>query len=64
MAEPFMNIPAAAVAVGDVIYAGSLETVVGIDYSTPHPGRITFQVKSGTKLPDIGANRKVSVKRA
>jgi len=59
-----MTIPAAAVVVGDVIYAGPLEEVVHIDYSTPRAGRITFRVKSGNKLPDIGANQKVSVLRA
>lgn len=58
-----MTIPAAAVVVGDEIYAGTFEEVVYIHYSTPVPGRITFRVRSGN-LPPIGANEKVSVKRA
>jgi hypothetical protein len=59
-----MTILAAAVVVGDEIYAGVWERVVHIRYSTPVPGRITFVVESGNELPDIGANQKVSVKRA
>jgi hypothetical protein len=57
-----LNIPAAALRVGDVVYAGEWLRITAIHYSTPEPGKMTFEVE-GHEPISCGANAKVSVKR-
>ena len=63
--DPWMSIPAAAVVVGDEIYAGGLWIKVTERLlSTPMPGKITFHIATDPpRAIHCGANVKVSVKR-
>ena len=54
------NIPAAALRVGDVLYAGEWLRISAIRYHTPVDGKMTIEA-GGRELPAIGANAKVSI---
>lgn len=57
-------IPAAALAVGDRLYAGEWVTIRAIHYSTPEPGKLTIETRELGTLPPVGANAKVSIDTA